>query len=1115
MDPNARTRDADDGDGSPQRERLRGLIEAARSQAASATHATSAAGSGAGEQEQPFGVDAGLDATGRALAALLPGYTLTREVRRGGQGLVYEAMQNSTNRRVAIKVMREGPFAGEADLARFDREVKILAQLHHPNIVTIHDSGRAGGHFYFVMDFIAGRPLDEFAAGTGTAGRADIREILKLFERTCVAVSAAHLRGVIHRDIKPGNILVDGSGNPLVLDFGLAKATGSLVEGDEDGNRITSATAARRATTMAGQFLGSLPWASPEQVAGNAIGLDVRTDVYSLGVMLYQALTGRFPYDVFGPLREVMNRIAQAEPIRPRAIRGDIDDEVETIVLKCLQKDPSRRYQSAGDFGRDLGRYLAGEPIEAKTDSTWYVLRKTVHRFRAALTVAALFVLLLSISTTVAVVLSVRANRAAEDARLANEATLVAQHRAEQRLHESLIAQARAVRRSGVSGARTQAMAAMRRAAEIEPTLEVRSEVIAALAIPELEPLQRIERQGTAYFDVDFRRCAAGHADGSVTVFEVATNAELARIPTARGGIVELIGMTLRWPLLVRTFDQLDGPRRLEVWDIPAGQLRLELDDIPFRSRFDVSPDASRLAVGRLDQAIHIYDLATLEPVGRIALDRMPGYVCYDPTGKKLLLYHGEYSAPQLLDLETAEMTPLFDSPIIGWAVAWDPKGRWVAGAADNNIELWDVASEKRVAVLATHESRVVHLAASGDGSLLLSFSWDGNSVLWDMRTKRQILRFPHGRPVFSSDGFRIGGTLSEARREVIAIDRLDCGISRRLLGAWENVDSTAVSGGAFESQSGLVILISDISDGPARLRVYDPVAGRELASVGVDYAHSLATDRAGRFLVSAQRQGIYRWPLVVAGNHLAIGPPLRVGEITSPEAVTLSPDGSLVVAGHMYSGRFHITDLVHGGHRPLDVGHRCSGVRISPDGTLAAICQWYGRTTEVWDLQRGERLKTLPTGDFLSAEFGPRSDRLLTSDDTHITEWDVGTWKPVRQVEQHVAFHCSSRDGTLLATCSDATRIRLLDYQTLSELATLEAPEGFQMQGCSFSADGTQLVQITNRSGVAQLWDLRRIREELAAMGLDWDTPPCPPVDTGPHAGWTVTIDAGAVSGP
>lgn len=324
----------------------------------------------------------------RPPADLIDGYDLLEELHRGGQGVVYRAMQRSTSRAVAVKVLVHGAFATLGERHRFEREVEILAKLDVPGIVRIVDSGVSSGRWWFAMDLVDGVPLDRVPRERAA--------VIDLFVQVAHAVHAAHLRGVIHRDLKPRNILVDRHGHPQILDFGLAHASGAEGVGD-----VT--------ITDPGEFVGSLPWASPEQVQGG-VALDIRSDVYSLGVLLYQLLTDRFPYRVVGPLHEITKAIAHDEPLPPSEADPSIDRDLETIVLTCLRKDPSRRYQSAAALAEDLAAYRRGEPLAARRDSLPYVLRLWLGRHRVAASLSVAIAALVLGSTVVAVTLWQRAS---------------------------------------------------------------------------------------------------------------------------------------------------------------------------------------------------------------------------------------------------------------------------------------------------------------------------------------------------------------------------------------------------------------------------------------------------------------------------------------------------------------------------------------------------------------------------------------------------------------------------------------------------------------------------------------------------------------------------------
>ncbi|UCE59885.1 MAG: serine/threonine protein kinase [Phycisphaerales bacterium] len=330
-------------------------------------------------------------------------YELIEEVSRGGQGIVYRARQPGTKREIVVKRLLAGSFATPAMLRRFEHEVELAASLSHPNIVTVFGIEIIDGQPLLAMEWIDGVPINEWAA-RGESGRRSPKQIASMMHDVCDAVRHAHQHGVIHRDLKPTNIFVDQSGVPRVLDFGLARPIGT--EGESG-----------RTVTLTEQFVGTPAYASPEHLRSGTTAIDVRADVYSLGLVLYNALTGTLPYDVSGDLPDVFHRIEHAEPIRPSTVTPHLDREIEAIVLKAIAKEKERRYQSAADFAADLGCYLRHEPISARPPNAVDQIRKFAVRNKALVGTGMAVALTLVLGIAGTSVGLVRARSAEADAR--------------------------------------------------------------------------------------------------------------------------------------------------------------------------------------------------------------------------------------------------------------------------------------------------------------------------------------------------------------------------------------------------------------------------------------------------------------------------------------------------------------------------------------------------------------------------------------------------------------------------------------------------------------------------------------------------------------------------
>jgi tetratricopeptide (TPR) repeat protein len=367
---------------------------------------------------------AALVATG--LSARIDRYRTLRVVGEGGMGIVYEAEQDHPRRTVALKILKTGAASPEL-LRRFERESEALGRLQHPGIAQIYEAGAAGTDFgpqpYLAMEFIRGLTLFEGAAARGL----DTGQRLEIMAKVCDAVEHAHQRGIVHRDLKPNNILLDESGQPKILDFGVARIT----DGDAQATRQTDL----------GQLVGTLAYMSPEQVLGDPSGVDARSDIYSLGVVLYELLAGRLPYEAGREVYDAVRTIREEDPAPlstfSRAFRGDL----ETIAAKALEKDRARRYGSAGELAADIRRYLNDEPILARPASAMYQLKKFSVRHKgpvgAVLGIFAVLVAGISISTTEAI----RAARAERAAIVARDRATVAERNATMERDRALVSE--------------------------------------------------------------------------------------------------------------------------------------------------------------------------------------------------------------------------------------------------------------------------------------------------------------------------------------------------------------------------------------------------------------------------------------------------------------------------------------------------------------------------------------------------------------------------------------------------------------------------------------------------------------------------------------------------
>jgi serine/threonine protein kinase/WD40 repeat protein/tetratricopeptide (TPR) repeat protein len=1077
-------------------------------------------------------------------------FRIVREIGRGGMGVVYEAVQISLGRRVALKVL---PFAATLDgrqLQRFQNEARAAAQLHHANIVPVYGVGQERGVHYYAMQFIDGQTLAallhqlrqragrEAAAQGGTPGllselvhdlaaghwtpppsgappdqptasfslsapapaagasteqaikdTAFFRLVARLGVQVAEALEHAHAQGIVHRDVKPANLLVDGAGNLWVTDFGLAHCQNQA------------------GLTMTGDLVGTLRYMSPEQALGKRVAIDHRTDLYSLGVTLYELLTLEPAFAGSGR-QELLRQIAFEEPRRPRRLNRAIPAELEAVVLKAMEKNPADRYASARELADDLGRFLEDKPIRAQPPTFVQRARKWARRHPEAVVTAAAAAVVLLASVAVLSVLAAVWLRDERNATLDQlQKTQQAQREGRYQLYKAKLAQAQARRWSGRVGQRFESLQAVAEASEIarqlrldeSHTLELRNEAIACLALADVRlvgeewPGFPPGSEGPLAFAADLERYARGDSQGTLSVRRVAGDQELARLP-GPGKNAGNLWFSPDGGLLAVEYNPLPGrPTNFAVWD---WQRRAKVFEPPFpvsRSSAAFSPDGRHLALGQAGGKVRVYEVGTWKGVKGLAVGFRPGLLAFHPDGTRLAVGSSPFQGPpqlQVRDLATGRLLHQLSHPEGVWEVAWHPGGNLLAAACyDSNVYLWDAATGRQHAVLRGHQGSAVGVAFDPGGHLLLSRGWDGTGRLWDPWTGRQLLSFPGAASGFSGDGRR----LVCRQGSQLGIWQVNPGPEFRTL---PNPGGAPYLGDGGVSPDGRWLVVG----GGHGVGLWDLAAGKQRAFLPLGGTEAAVFHPSGREFVTGGSAGLYRWPIRVESGTLRVGPPRKLA--AGPfQRVALDRGGHVLAA--VGNHRALIVNL----DGPPEEARGCPHVNAvyvatSPDGRWVASGTFHGFGVKVWEAASGRLVRDLlPAERVARVAFSPDGRWLATSTEDEVRLWEAGTWRFARQIRQEagggylaLAF---AADGKVLALATARDRVRLEDPVTGRLVADLQAPTSDPVQWLGFSPDGSQLAlaaTLRKDHGLIRVWDLRQIRAQLQALGLDWDLAPYPP---------------------
>jgi eukaryotic-like serine/threonine-protein kinase len=1008
-------------------------------------------------------------------------YDLIEEIARGGMGVVYRAIQHGSQRQVAVKMILAEQAATAGMMERFHAEAEAVASLDHPNILPIYETGENDGRPFYSMKFASGGTLREYIADF--SGRP--RDAARLIAAVSRAVHHAHQRGILHRDLKPGNILLDGAERiPYVADFGLAKWL------DRD-NRLT----------IAPSVLGTPHYISPEQAAGASTDLTTASDVYSLGAIFYELLTNRPPF-VGDTALETLRLVEQTRPVSPREIDGTLPRDLEVICLKCLAKEPAVRYSSAAALAQDLERWLEGRTILARRSTKQEQLWRWAKRNPAVATLAAIcFALFFAASISVAV--------AAVRIAAARDRALSAEKDAIERLYGSYLDQARASR---LAGNRFESLAALDKAAQIHRSAAVRDGTVAALALVGIRPGTKwaavASNAADSSFDATLERYVIQDKPGELSVRRIGDRAEIVRLRTPSGPIGMIHGFSRDGRFLAAK--SMDGMSF--VWELASGRLLLRLRGLDSWTNGGAAftPDGHILAFARREGGIAFYRLDDIPEEGEIDAARpwrvwadapLCHRLAFSPTGEKLAMVdvsQGPRAGDGVFQVRALDgAQPIFEfRQSAGYStVDWSPDGKLVAvGSWDHQVYIRDGLTGELRHVLRGHLGAIVNVCFSHDGAWLATTAFDNALRLWDVSSGALLGSAPGSDLTlqFSADNRRLGVGFADGTMGWLEIAPTDV---FRVLQPPRDLDrpwslATSNDGRLLASAGDGGVQLWDAKSGRA-LSLPDNPPGA-LARMGVCFA----PDNTALYS-SSRTDGLHRWTLQ-RGNDgsLIIGRKEALALPVDPQCLLtdVSADGERLAVSYVDRDYVSVIPVGATESRRMDLHDfpETFDVVLSPDGKWAAAGARLKNGARVWDMKTGQAVADLEQGEAALVAFSRDNRWLLTGTGGGYQLWHVGSWEK----GPHIAPESGGRlanyaaafspVGNMLAVQQTDDRVAVFDARDATPLATLETPRPLRLDHLRFTGDGEQLAAL-GADQVIQLWDITALRRELRARGLDW----------------------------
>ena len=987
-------------------------------------------------------------------------YEILEEIARGGMGVVYRARQLGLNRLVALKMIQSSHLlSGEARL-RFRVEIEAVAQLHHPHIVSLYESGEHDGAHYFTMRLVEGGDL-----ATQFKRQRPLREQIERLVKVCRAVHYAHQRGVLHRDLKPSNILVDQQGEPHVADFGLAKSL------DHDSG-----------FTFTSSVLGSPNYMAPEQAAGKTRQLTTAVDVYGLGAILYHLLAGRPPFQAKTPI-ETLRQVVDFDPAPPRSFNPQADADLETIALKCLRKEPGARYGSAEELAQDLERWLSGRPILARPLGPLATAWRWTRRHPAAAALGMALVLAIAAIIVGTGMAAVRIQRAEQKS---------ASH-----LRESLLREASSLRLGMELGHRDEGLRLIREATALggppEFRMRARNELLATMVRtePKFTPTKttnvnpRLDLNG---FHTGFQMVAS---------VEETTNIVFRAVEDGiyRGRLASRDGQVTRVDLFSPNglFLAVRHPARLSVWELKTG--RQCLSRIGTNIVFAFHPREDVIVIQETPNEAVWLDLPSGVEQFRwtAALPRPSGHrtgwhtLSFSPDGRLLAGASGGLVAVELMDPRTGEQFRVVTNSSRIITMCWSPDSDSLAiSSRDSKVMIWNADSGGLEWAVPAMVSPAQSLAFHPYRDWLVAGCYDGKVRFFDTHQQRLVFETAGAsrRLAFSPHGTRLGPVWSQGQLGWLETHRAEAFTSFGV-GQFMN----RLTDGAF-SPDGKVLLAGHADS----VMLCNPRLGRRIRPKNDWRISTSIFHPQENYLIAGDRKGISLYNHELVGMRITFTSRGVIHPGTQWRAFALTPDGRRFAAYNSQSNAVFVFDQTltnqlasFGPHTNAD------SIALSPDGHWLTTGSRSDRTVGLWDVSEKKLIRSVPVGSQPRGAFSSDSRWLaLSGERFHLLE--VGTWKPgaplnFNEERPILGAATFSPDSRMLAIVVNRFEVHLFALRTFEFIGILRPPGAIPMESLVFSLDGSQLAGIGAEGRVA-VWNMREVQETLTEFGLAWDSP-------------------------